>query len=378
MVLAGNSSQTTWGGRDRDWNRAVLAACPSLRSGCRPPLWARNPHIQNVLTVARDRNAPPADWDLEERIVAADAGTISVQWLGLDAPAHTPVLVAMHTICGSGDGLRRYLAPIVRRLGWVVAACNRRGHGDLPLTAPSVNTMGSTADLDLQLDAIQARRAQAPLYGLGVSAGSGLLVRYLGEQGRRSRLRAAIAVCPAYDVPEAFGRVHPVYDKWLTRRLVEFFLLRNRQVLSTVDGYAECAAARSIVAFHEHLYPLSGYRSLQDWNRHCNPMEVAMEATTPVLVINSSDDPVCVEANVHRHRAAMTELDRMTLVLTRHGSHCGFFEGTGARANWLEQAMVEYLRAAHQLLDGAPDVVRRSASGPASATGALPSASAAS
>lgn len=352
MILASDSTLTTYGGRDGSWNEALLAACPSLRAGCVPPRWARNAHVQNLLTIVRDRTTPPVTWDLDERLVLADGGTVSIQWLGLDANADTPVLVAMHTIRGSGDGLRRFLVSVREKLGWVVAACNRRGHAGLPLTAPQINTMGSTADLRAQLAAIEVRRPGAPLYAIGMSAGSGLLVRYLGEEAERSRLRAAIAICPAYDIPGAFRYVHPGYDAYMTRQLVDFFLRRNEQVLGRVDGFAECAASTSIVEFHERLYPLAGYESAEAYFRGSNPMAVALASTTPVLVVNSADDPVCAEANVHRHLDAMTTLPRMTLALTRRGSHCGFFEGPLARESWIDRVSAEYLSAAHRLLCG--------------------------
>ncbi|TFH22747.1 MAG: hypothetical protein E4H03_07750 [Myxococcales bacterium] len=356
---------TCHGGRDRDWHHAVLDACPSLRDGYRPTRWARNAHVQNLLTMVHERRTPLPSWDLDERLEMSDGGTVSVQWLGLDAPSSAPVVVVLHTLCGSADGLRRFVLSLQRSLralgldggmdrrldgGWTIAACNRRGHAGLPLTAPVVNTMGSTADLRSQLAAIEARRPGALLYAVGVSAGSGLLVRYLGEQGSQSRLRAAVALCPAYDIRDAFDFVHPRYDAYLTRRVVEFFLARNRSVLGGIAGYEACAASRSMSEFHACLYPLAGYTSAEAYFSGSNPMEVALDVATPTLVINAADDPVCVERNVHHHLGDLQTLPRMTLALTRHGGHCGFYEGPLAGQSWSDRAVVDYLTAAHRLL----------------------------
>lgn len=350
VFLGSNDHVSRYGGTDNDWNRAIGETCPSLVSGCTPPRWARNAHMQNALTVWRDRVAETPAWDREQRLVVAGGGTVSIQWLGLEEPPETPVLVVLHTICGSGEGLARMLSSLRGRLGWVVAACNRRGHAGLPLTSPEINTMGSTADLRLQLAAIEARRPGAALYGVGVSAGSGLLVRYLGEEGDSSRLSAGVAVCPAYDISEAFHEVHPGYDAYLSRRLVSFFLRRNAETLGAVEGFAACAASKSMAEFHDRLWPLAGYGSREAFYAGSNPMVVASSATTPMLVINAADDPVCVERNVHRHLGRLQELPRLTLALTRHGSHCGFFEGDRARGSWANRAIAEYLRAADALL----------------------------
>jgi predicted alpha/beta-fold hydrolase len=337
-------------GRDHDWHGEVLERCPSLRDGFEPSYWVRNAHVQNLLTVVRGDGAPALGWDREERLTMADGGTVSIQWLGLAAPEQTPVLVVLHTITGSGDGLRRFIAAIHARLGWVVAACNRRGHAGLELTAPRINTMGATDDLRRQLLAIQLRRPAAPLYGVGVSAGSGLLVRYLGEEGANSRLRAAVALCPAYDIRDAFHYVQRGYDRYLTRKMVDFFLRRNRNALGHVDGYEHCAASTTMAEFHDRLYPLAGFESREAFYLGSNPMEVARDVAVPTLVINAADDPVCVERNVHRHLDIMQQLSRLSLAVTRSGSHCGFHEGLRRADSWSDRAIAEYLGAVHGML----------------------------
>lgn len=336
---------TCYRGSDRDWHDEVLRRCPSLRAGFEPSWWVRNSHVQNLLTVVRGDNAPPVAWDLDERLTMPDGGTVSIQWLGLGAAPATPVLVVLHTITGSGDGLRRLISSVHARTGWVVAACNRRGHGGLELTAPKINTMGVTDDLRRQLAAIEARRPAVALYGVGVSAGSGLLVRYLGEEGSRSRFRAAVALCPAYDIRDAFSHAHRGYDRYLTRKMVQFFLHRNREALGHVDGYSHCAASTTMTEFHDRLFPLAGFSSREEFYTSSNPMEVARNVGVPVLVINSADDPVCVERNVHLHLPDMQQLPRMTLALTRRGGHCGFFEAPRGADSWADRAIAEYLKA---------------------------------
>lgn len=301
--------------------------------------------MQTALTVALDDRAPDLAWDLDERITLDDGGTISLQWAGLDESPETPVVVVLHTICGSGNALRRFIREMRRRLGWVVVACNRRGHADLPLTAPRINTMGFVEDLDVQLDRIEERRPGATLYGVGISAGSGLLVRYLGEKSDASRFRAGVAGCPAYSVPEGLGDAHRGYDAYMTRKMIRFFLERNREVLGEVDGYADCASSRTMVEFHERLAPLAGFESRDAYVSASDPMQVARHATTPILVINSEDDPVCSVTNVRRHVGEMQARSRVLTALTRFGGHCGFFEQPRADASWSDRAVAEFLTA---------------------------------
>ncbi len=338
-----SSEISVFAGADRGWNDDVLATSPALQSGCLAPLWARNGHTQAALTVFHDDRAPVLEWDLDERLTLPDGGTVSLQWSGLDSDEGTPVLVVLHTICGSGHSLRRFVASMRRRLGWVVVVCNRRGHADLPLTAPRINTMGFVDDLDAQLDAVTRRRGGAELHAAGISAGSGLLVRYLGERGRASRFRAAVAVCPAYDIPHGLRYAHPRYDAYMTAKMIRFFLERNRDVLGSVAGFDHCASARTMVEFHERIYPLAGYETRAAYEEASDPMRVAHRVTTPVLVLNAEDDPVCSAENLRRHRESMQRLPRVLMALTRHGGHCGFFEGMTSDSSWSDRAVAEFL-----------------------------------
>lgn len=332
-----------YSGHDEAWNRSVLAACPSLRAGFTPPLWIRSAHVQTGMFVAREGLAPALQWDATQLVTTDDGGTLSIQWLGLDAPAATPVIVVLPTITGTGDSLRRTIATLRRNTGWIVAACNRRGHAPLRLTSPRINTMGSTADLEQQLDVIQARRPGAALLGVGISAGSGLLVRYLGETGPRSRLRAAVACCPGYDISVAFRVMHPAYDRVLTKNLVRRFIHAHAPTWHGLDGVDACAASRSVAEFHDRMYPLAGYTSRDEYYARSNPMEVAQGVDVPLLVLNAADDPVCSVKNIHPELPRLQALRQLTLVLTRYGGHCGFFDAALAQDSWSDRLLAEYL-----------------------------------
>src|SRR5262250_3190271 len=132
----------------------IFAGCPSLRGRFWPTPWCFNRHLQLALMALRDACEAPLSFDHTARLRLPDGGTVSVEWAGLEgsAPADpTPVLIVLHTVCGDGRGLRRFVRAMRTRLGWHVAVLNRRGHGDLPLTTPRFNTLGSTDDLREQL-----------------------------------------------------------------------------------------------------------------------------------------------------------------------------------------------------------------------------------
>ena len=70
------------------------------------------------------------------------------------------------------------------RRGWRCCVFLRRGHAARRLSSPSFNLMGEARDTRLQLEAVTNNFPHRQFLGMvGVSAGSGLLITYLGMVG---------------------------------------------------------------------------------------------------------------------------------------------------------------------------------------------------
>ena len=332
--------------------RAVLKACPTLQGRYKPPPWARSAHTQIAILLAREQRAPKLEWDITEYLTMPDGGLVSVQWHGLKDPrvtAETPVLLVLPTICGNGDNLKDFIWTLQKDLGWPVAVCNRRGHIGVPLTTPRFNTLGDTHDLDLQIRAIQKRRPSARLFAVGISAGSGLLVRYLGERPEPA-IRGGIVYGPGYDLEVLFDYTHPTYSKIMAGRVQRYFLQRNAHILRDHQDYDACASTKDLSDFHRHHHRLAGFQSRAEYLKASNPMVVVSDTTVPMLIINAIDDPIC---NIHMVRVSQKQitntLPQSILAVTKYGSHCAHFDGQRQQSSWARKAMVEYLNALREV-----------------------------
>lgn len=220
-------------------NKAILAKLPSLSRYYYPPVWAFTSWGQLFLYLTHARWRPPLPLR-REVLTTSDGGEVGLDWLedaGLSPDA--PILLLMHTITGSSREFRELaLGASARR--WRVAVCLRRGHLGAPLKSPRFNLLGSTADLEVQIRSVRSKFPNAPLLGLGSSAGTGLLVRYLGEKGEQSAFAAAVAICPGYDTGPggAFSRFAPFFDQHVLKAVKRlFFRPCNLELLSTVPGF---------------------------------------------------------------------------------------------------------------------------------------------
>ena len=326
------------------FNERVLARLEQLRRPFMPTPWLSSAHLQLLWLLVRDATAPALAYERSETLRMHDGGTTALDWIGLDVPPSTPTLLVLPSIAGDAQSMRHIVRDLRRATGWRIVVCTRRGHGQLPLTAPVLNTMGSTGDLREQLKHIRARWPDSPLHAVGVSAGSALLVRYLGEEGARAPIRSAVAYCPGYDISVAWSRAHPWYSRLMTRRLKQYFLSRHEAALGHLASYGACRAARDLAEFHEQLYEVAGYMDYAEYLRHSNPVLVMENVAVPVMIINAADDPVCVAANAADHVDAVRRVPDALLVRTAHGSHCAFFEGWRPKS-WANRLIADYLLA---------------------------------
>jgi predicted alpha/beta-fold hydrolase len=327
----------------------ILARLQPLRRPYVPTPWLFNAHLQLLWLLLRDAIAPDLAYEHAEVLRMRDGGTTALHWLGLDAAASAPTLLVLPSITGDARSMRSIVRDVHRSTGWRTVVCSRRGHGDLELSAPVLNTMGSTQDLREQLALIRERFPQSPLHAIGVSAGSALLVRYLGEEGPHSAIASGVAYCPGYDMSVAWTRVHPWYSRWMARRLKQYFLARHASVLEHLPTYDACMATRDLAAFHENIHEIAGYADHARYLQHCNPVLMMDKVAVPVMIINSGDDPVCVAANATEHVEAVRRVPNALLVRTASGSHCAFFEGWSARP-WANRLMADYLLAANDTM----------------------------
>ena len=86
-------------------------------------------------------------------------------------------------------------------------------------------SFGSTSDLKEQLNHIQSLFPASDLYAVGSSAGTGLLVRYLGEQGEDTPFKAAFAMCPAI-TRKLVLKCPPFYSKMMTKNSSSILFIR--------------------------------------------------------------------------------------------------------------------------------------------------------
>lgn len=233
---------------------------------------------------------------------------------------------------------------------------------------------GSTDDLRHVIsEVVRGRRPRSRLVMLGISAGSGLVARYMGEQGQRQRQRqtkkegsegsageksdssfchAAVGVCAGFNIEKCFTNVGFPYS-WGLLWLQKMFLRRNESVLGHRESYGDALEATDLQCWLDKMWSIGheNYGSSDEYYAEHNPMHVTEFVSEPCLFLNAEDDPLCALQNVHdAAEDGMMQGDmNVAVVLTKTGSHCCFHElGTmlGHTTSWSERASFEFFDSA--------------------------------
>jgi predicted alpha/beta-fold hydrolase len=266
----------------------------------------------------------------------------------------------------AGDGLRRGFASAgagLHRAGSAASGLHRSGSagdglstgaGRSDLAAASSKRTwprhGDTGDMHAVVAHLAATFPDAPLLGIGYSAGSNVLIKYLAEAGSDAPLVGAVSVCNAYDLVRGtalFAKHHPWWDKAMARSLARLAARHwdlLEQVMPLQKGLVRKASSvrdlDTLVAT-----PLYGYPSVDAYyaDQHC--CALLEHVAAPTLCLNARDDPIIHPSLLDYPLNASAANPRLISVVTRRGGHLGWVEGWRP-VSWYERVCFEFLDAA--------------------------------
>lgn len=292
-------------------------------------LWS-NAHVQTVLAnglrsrsgVAFRRfrlDTPDGDFlDLDFAAVA-----------GHPLPSGAPLVLLLHGLEGSAR--RGYACETYRQLaqrGVAAVGLNFRScSGEMNRTARFYHA-GETADVAFVVRWLAEQFPDVPLGLIGFSLGGNTALKYLGEQGTATPVRAAAAVSPPFNLTINA----PVFDSGSGRFYRRFFLhsLRRkvRRHAALIGEKVDVDAvlhAPTVRAFDDTLTaPLHGFRDAADYYAQSSSGQFLPGVRVPTLLLRALDDPFF---GSDAPRAAIAANPDLVPGFVAHGGHVGFVEG---------------------------------------------------
>ncbi|XP_078681729.1 protein ABHD15-like [Branchiostoma floridae x Branchiostoma belcheri] len=327
-----------------------LRKCLGLRSPFVPTVWAFSPHVQTVLSAV----VCPAKLPRFEReyLELKDGGVVALDWATFEEQTlkdHRAVVVVVCGLVTAGNAVAR-VCHGAWRSGFRAVVFRPRGHGDVPLTTPRLQSFGDPTDFREALEYIRATNPGSNLTAISLSTGCGVLISYLGEYGSSTYLTAAACISPIYSA-ENFYSSHAISGiyRWILLQRQKLLLRPHVSCLQNVDALDGTSALRaeSMAEFEEMVFcRTNGARTMEEYWEQNEPTREVDEVAVPLLCVSSKDDPLVPQESIP------TELfltyPHFFLALTEKGGHCGFFEGFQPES-WAERLAFEFLRAAEKL-----------------------------
>ena len=325
---------------------------PSLDSLDLPPFRPRfpwwGPDLQTIAVLLNPKNADLAPHTSERMCFPMADRTGDILLGMLDQPAEPvdgrPLAILLHGL--TGDERSPYLLKSARHLldrGYPVLRLNVRGAGPSRTYCKEHYHVGRTADFRRVLSLLPEELTRHGMIAVGYSLGGAMLLKYLGEEGSFSSLRAAATICAPIDLMGTCRHMMTPRN-WLYHR----YMLRGIKAEAMGQGVrmsdaerAVVRAARTVWEFDDRfISPRYGFKGAGDYYQLCAPVEFMPEVRVPTMVLASGDDPwIPVE---HYRGFKWSGNPWLLPVITPTGGHVGFHGDTSGQA-WTDIALEKFL-----------------------------------
>ncbi len=320
----------------------------------RPPWWLPNPHAQTIGgKFLRSRQRPPLE---RHRLETPDGDFLDVD-VGTEPVPGAPVAIVLHGLEGSIERsyarlmLNELFAHGIRPVGLNFRACS----GELNRT-PRFYHSGETGDLAFLAEHLAERFPGRPLGAVGFSLGGNVLLKFLGERGAESPLRAAAAISVPFDLAAAADRLS---EGFMSRAYTHYFLRSLQGKIRAKAGglNGEIDTARALTASTLRDYddvataPLHGFANADDYYARCSSRLFLPAIEMPTLLLQSRDDPFLPREALPE--AAIDANPCLVKAFVDRGGHVGFIGGSvpWRPTSWAEPEAARFL--AQHLSDGA-------------------------
>lgn len=321
----------------------------------RPAWWLPGAHAQTI--AGRYVRPPHGVRYRRERVETPDGDFLDLDFATVDgappAAGDAPLCILVHGLEGSASS--SYVLETCRALagyGIRAVAMNFRAcSGEMNRTARFYHA-GDTEDLAFLLARLAERNPSAPLLGAGFSLGANQLLKYLGERGDASLVRAAVAVSVPFDLGRGADKLWAsfmgrAYTRHFVGRLVGKYRAKQALTGGALPGPALDAAAilkaKSFREFDDALTArLHGFRDAEDYYTTSSSARFLHAIRVPTLLVQALDDPFVDEAALPH--AAIDGNPRLTRAFVPHGGHVGFIAGAPGRPwFWAEREAARFL-----------------------------------
>ncbi len=254
-----------------------------------------------------------------------------------------PLVILIHGLTGSEDSL--YVLSQARLLldkGHQVLRLNLRGAGPSRAVCGGQYYAGRSQDFRALLRALPDELTRNGIVAVGYSLGGAMLLKYLGEEGSHTPLKAAASISAPIDLSAVCANMMRPRN-----RIYHRYLLRQMKNEATGAGAVISEAERAAILGSSDIWqyddvfiaPRHGFAGAEDYYERCKPMRFMPGIRIPTLVIAAADDP-WIPGRLYENFDWTCNKSLMPLLLSS-GGHVGF-HGAGHAQPWSDLAVCQF------------------------------------
>ncbi len=260
------------------------------------------------------------------------------------ARAGTPLVLLIHGLTGSEDS--HYILSQARLLldrGHRVLRLNLRGAGPSRALCAGHYYAGRSQDFRMLLSLLPAELVRDGLAAVGYSLGGAMLLKYLGEEGGSSPLKAAASVCAPIDLAiTCRNMMRP------RNRIYHHHLLSQMKIEAMGEGAVLSANERAAIMKSRTVWeyddvfiaPHYGFGSAENYYERCKPLRFMADIRVPTLMLAAGNDPWIPDSLYRGYDWAANKA--LVPLLPVSGGHVGF-HGAGSDQPWSDIMIARFL-----------------------------------
>ncbi len=244
------------------------------------------------------------------------------------------VVLYLHTVCGNYTQLA-HVSGVFKEHQIAYITYTRSGN-DHRLNYNKFNFVGRIDELQTVIRYIKSRFPNTPIHAVGASAGSALLIRYLGAFNQEKHIQSAVLVSPGYNFVRSCRNMNTISKAYLVNKMK--YMVRHLQ-----NGAS--AHIKSIETMDDWLAfqsKLLGYANEDEYIRDCDPVHYLTKINVPSLFISSLDDNVFSGSITSEYIDLPQQNPNIILVTTNRGGHV-MFNDVGYDVPWFIRVIKEWV-----------------------------------
>jgi len=266
----------------------------------------------------------------------------------LDRPAEPqagrPLVILVHGLTGCENSA--YILNAARHIldhGYRVLRLNLRGCGASRPYCREHYHVGRTADFRRVLRQLPDDLTDNGIVAVGYSMGGAMLLKYLGEEGSFSPLRAAASICAPVDLIRTCQHMmrprNRLYHNYILNDLKKEALAEAASI--SPEEREIVRNARSVFEYDDRfISPRYGFRGADDYYGLCTPLIYMPEIRVPTMVLAAGDDP-WIPAEYYRDYN-WADNPWLLPVMAEGGGHLGFHCASSEQP-WCDLALEKFL-----------------------------------